>query len=93
MQQKELSNQKIEENKSGLEFNFPLKSNCASLNFEIWVFGANLTKPYLAMFFGKVLSFVRSYVVGNDVKGHSIWLGFRGNDGVELSEKLTEGCR
>ena len=26
---------KIEENKSGLEFNFPLKSNCASLNFEI----------------------------------------------------------
>ena len=25
---------KIEENKSGLEFNFPLKSNCASLNFD-----------------------------------------------------------
>ena len=51
--------------------------------------------PYytMAMFFGKVLRFARSYVVGNNVKGHSIWLGFRGNDGVELSEKLTEGCR
>ena len=45
LQQKECSNKKIEENKSGLEFNFPLKSNCASLNFEIWVFGANLTEP------------------------------------------------
>ena len=26
----------IEENKSGLEFNIPSKSKCASLNFEIW---------------------------------------------------------
>ena len=34
LQQKECSNKKIEENKSGLEFNFPLKSNCASLNFD-----------------------------------------------------------
>ena len=25
---------KIEENKSGLEFNFPSKSKCASVNFE-----------------------------------------------------------
>ena len=46
LQQKECSNQKIEENKSGLEFNFPSKSKCASLNFEIWVFGANLNEPY-----------------------------------------------
>ena len=46
LQQKECSNQKIEENKSDLEFNFLLKSKCASLNFEIWVFGANLTEPY-----------------------------------------------
>ena len=36
---------KFEENKSGLEFNFLLKSKCPSLNFEIWVFGANLTEP------------------------------------------------
>ena len=46
LQRKECSNQKIEENKSGLEFNFPSKSKCPSLNFEIWVFGANLTEPY-----------------------------------------------
>ena len=31
---KECSNQKIEENKSGLEFNFPLKSKWPSLNFD-----------------------------------------------------------
>ena len=31
--------------KSGLEFNFPSKSKCPSLNFEIWVLGANLTEP------------------------------------------------
>ena len=47
LQRKECSNQKIEENKSGLEFNFLLKSKCPSLNFEIWVFGANLTEPYM----------------------------------------------
>ena len=35
LQQKKCSNQKIEENKSGLEFNFPSKSKCASLNFEM----------------------------------------------------------
>ena len=46
LQQKKCSNQKIEENKSGLEFNFPSKSKCGSLNFEIWVFGSNLTEPY-----------------------------------------------
>ena len=34
LQRKECSNQKIEENKSGLEFNFPSKSKCASLNFD-----------------------------------------------------------
>ena len=34
LQQKECSNQKIEENKSGLEFNFISKSKCASLNFD-----------------------------------------------------------
>ena len=34
-QQKECSNQKIEENKSGLEFNFQLKSKGASLIFFI----------------------------------------------------------
>ena len=45
LQQKECSNKKIEENKSGLEFNFLLKSKCPSLNFEIWVFEANLTEP------------------------------------------------
>ena len=33
---------KIEENKSGLEFNFLLKSKCASLDFDFWV----LTEPY-----------------------------------------------
>ena len=32
------------------------------------------------------------YVVGNNVIVHSIWLDFRGNHGVELTEKLTEGC-
>jgi len=32
--------------KSGLEFSLPSKSKCASLNFEIWVFGANLIEPY-----------------------------------------------
>ena len=53
----------------------------------------NLVRSLKSSFFGKVLSFARSYVVGNNVKGHSIWLGFRGNDGVELSEKLTEGAR
>ena len=42
---KECSNQKIEENKSGLEFNFPSKSKWPSLNFDFWVFGANLTEP------------------------------------------------
>ena len=46
LQQKECSNKKNEENKSGLEFNFLLKSECPSLNFEIWFFGANLTEPY-----------------------------------------------
>ena len=42
MQQKGCSNQKIEENKSGLEFNILLKSKCASLNFDFWF----LTEPY-----------------------------------------------
>ena len=46
LQQKECSIQKIEENKSDLESNLPSKFKCASLNFEIWVFGANLTEPY-----------------------------------------------
>ena len=45
LQRKEFSNQKIEEYKSGLEFNFPSKSKCPNLNFEIWVLGANLTEP------------------------------------------------
>ena len=35
----------IEENISGLEFNFLLKSRCASLNFDFWF----LTEPYLAV--------------------------------------------
>ena len=34
LQRKECSNKKIEENKSGLEFNCLLKSKCASLNFD-----------------------------------------------------------
>ena len=42
LQQKECSNQKIEENKSGLEFNFLWKSKCASLDFDFWF----LTEPY-----------------------------------------------
>ena len=29
----------------GIFFIFPSKSKFASLNFEIWVFGANLTEP------------------------------------------------
>ena len=39
---KKCLNQKIEENKSGLEFNFLLKSKCPSLNFDFWF----LTEPY-----------------------------------------------
>ena len=46
LQRKECSNQRIEENKSGLEFNFLLKPKCPSLDFEIWLFGTNLTEPY-----------------------------------------------
>ena len=46
LQRKGAQIKKIEENKSGLEFNFLLKSKCATLNFEIWVFGANLTEPF-----------------------------------------------
>ena len=42
LQRKNCSNKKIEENKSGLEFNFLLKSKCPSL----WVLGANLTEPW-----------------------------------------------
>ena len=49
LQQKECSNQKIEENKSG----FLLKSKCPILIFEIWVFGANLTEPYWTLSFSK----------------------------------------
>ena len=51
MQQKECSTQKIEENKSDLEFNFLWNSKCASLNFEIWVLGANLNEPYCPYFY------------------------------------------
>ena len=47
LQQKKCSNKKNEENKSGLDFNSPLKTKCASLNFEIWVVGANVTDTYL----------------------------------------------
>ena len=54
-QQKECSNQKIEENKSCLEFNFLWKSKCASPNFEIWVLAANLTEPLIMKFFKKIL--------------------------------------
>ena len=42
LQQKDCSNQKIEEKRWGLEFNFLLKSKCASLNFDFWF----LTEPY-----------------------------------------------
>ena len=49
---------KIEENKSGLEFNFPSKSKCASLNFEIRIFGANLTEPYCSMFIINITIFI-----------------------------------
>ena len=34
MTAEEVLKSKIEENKSGLEFNFPSKSKCASVNFE-----------------------------------------------------------
>ena len=42
LQQKECSNQKIEENKSVLEFDFLWKSKCASLYFDFWF----LDEPY-----------------------------------------------
>ena len=60
-QQKECSNQKIEENKSGLEFNFLWKSKCASLNFEIWVFEANLTEPYCTRSINSMVSTQRGH--------------------------------
>ena len=46
LQRKECSNKKIEQNKSGLEFNFLLKPKCASLNFDFCF----LTEPYLTSF-------------------------------------------
>ena len=46
---KECSNQKIEENKSVLKFNFLSNSNCAGLDFEIYALPANLTEPYSAV--------------------------------------------
>ena len=55
LQRKECSNKKNEENKSGLEFNLPSKSKCASLNFEIWAFVANPTEPYSAVYYYTVL--------------------------------------
>ena len=44
LQRTKCSNKKIEENKSGLEFNFLLKSKWASLNFDFLF----LTEPYYA---------------------------------------------
>ena len=55
LQRKECSNKRNEENKSGLEFNLPSKSKCASLNFEIWAFVANPTEPYSAVYYYTVL--------------------------------------
>ena len=48
MQQKKCSNQKSEENKPTLKFNFLWKFKCASLYFQFWVLGANLDEPYWA---------------------------------------------
>ena len=44
-QQKKCSNEKSEENKSGLEFNLPWKPKCASLCFEILALGPISTSP------------------------------------------------